>query len=93
MARHRTRLHDRSRERRVAEVLRELLAVGEHPAHEVVEGLRQGLVLRVLVDEEPRERRDRIHALANRMSDRQIENAMKREEPWKREEIDEQEEE
>jgi len=36
---------------------------------------------------------DRIHALANRMSDQQIENAMKREEPWKRKKIDEQEEE
>ena len=36
---------------------------------------------------------DRINALADRMSDRQIDNAMKREEPWKPEKEDESEEE
>jgi hypothetical protein len=36
---------------------------------------------------------ERIHALADRMSDRQIDNAMKREEPWKTEKDEESDEE
>ena len=60
-------------QRRVAELGGELLAVGQRPLHEVHHDLRLRLVLRVLVEEEPGERRDRIDALARRVGDRDAE--------------------
>src|SRR5262245_17045267 len=52
--------HDIRRQRRVAHVARELLPVGQGPLHELDHRLGLRLVLGVLVEEQPRERRDRI---------------------------------
>src|SRR5687768_16018277 len=52
-------LDDLGRQRRIAELGGELLAVGERPLHEVHHRLALGLVLRVLVEQQPGERRDR----------------------------------
>src|SRR6202521_1028621 len=48
------------RKRRIPELGRILLPVGERPPDEVLHDLRSLLVLRALVEEQPRERRDRI---------------------------------
>src|SRR5689334_7044877 len=57
-------LHDFGRQRRVTQLRRELLPVAERPLHELDHRLALGLVLRVLVEQEPREGRDRVDALA-----------------------------
>ena len=51
------------RQRRVAELRGELLPVGQRPFHEVHHGLRLRLVHGVLVEQQPRERRDGVGAL------------------------------
>src|SRR6476660_8878874 len=51
---------------RVAEVSAVLLAVGQCPLHEVHHGLGLALVLRVLVEQQPREGRNRVHPCARR---------------------------
>ena len=66
-------LDDLGRQRRVAELGRELLAVGQRPLHEVHHDLALRLVLRVLVEQQPGERRNRIDALARRVGDRHAE--------------------
>src|SRR6188474_2816668 len=57
-------LHDLLRQRRVAELGGVLLAVGERPLHELHHHLALRLVLRVLVEQQPGERGNRIGALA-----------------------------
>src|ERR1700704_559938 len=49
-------LYDTVGQRRIAERARELLAVGKRPLHEIHHDLRLRLVLRVFVEQEPRER-------------------------------------
>src|SRR6202171_3803162 len=58
------------RERSVPEPGRVLLPLGESPPDEVLHDLRSLLVLRALVEEQPRKGRDRIDALAGRIRDR-----------------------
>src|SRR5438105_2342352 len=65
--------HDLLRQWCVAKITRELLAVGECPLQEVHHGLRLFLVFRVLIEEQPRERRDRIRVFAGRVRDRDAE--------------------
>src|SRR5688572_26051627 len=57
-------LHDLRRQRRVAHLGSELLTVRERPLHEVDHRPALRLVLRVFIEQEPRERRDRIRTLA-----------------------------
>src|ERR1700694_2575613 len=58
------------RERSVPELGRVLLPFGERPPDEVLHDLRSLFVLRALVEEQPREERDRIDALAGGIRDR-----------------------
>src|SRR6185295_242466 len=66
-------LDDGFGQRGVAQVGAVLLAVGQRPLHEVHHRLRLRLVLRVLVEEQPGEGRDRIDAFARRVGDRYAE--------------------
>src|SRR5579864_1212055 len=70
---HELQLDNTGGQRRIAEVGAVLLTVGERPFHEVDHGLRLGLVLGTLVEQEPGERRDGIHALAGSVRDRHAE--------------------
>src|ERR1700681_4663819 len=60
---HELHLNNTGRQRRVAEIGAVLLTVGERPLHEVDHGLCLRLVLGALIEQEPGERRDGVHAL------------------------------
>src|SRR5512136_2907964 len=62
-------LHDARGKGRVAELGAVLLPVGEGPLHEVHHDLGLRLVLRVLVEQQPREGRDRVDALPGSVRD------------------------
>src|SRR5689334_12259119 len=57
-------LHDRGRHRRVAEIRAVLLSVGQRPLDEVGHRFGLGLILRRLIQQQPRKGRDRVRGSA-----------------------------